>query len=75
MLNPLTLTVENIQGNIINAKSADGKTWSLPMETVHGTPKPGQEIRLIGVTVGAEDIGTSAFAQTLLQEILGGKTA
>lgn len=75
MLNPLTLTVETIQGNIIQAKSADGKSWSLPSDSIHGTPKPGQEIRLIGVTVGAEDIGTSAFAHSLLQEILGGKTS
>ena len=75
MLQPLSLTVQNIEGTMIHAKSADGKIWILPTQSVHGTPKVGQEIRLIGVAVGAEDAGQTAFAQTLLQEILEGSSA
>lgn len=44
---------------------------TLSKDAIAGTPKVGSEVRLIGVTVGAEDAGRTELAKTLLNELVG----
>jgi len=70
MLNPLSLTVIELKDGTVRAKTADGKIIELPKDALYGSPKAGQTIRLIGVAAGSEDLGQTAFAQRLLNELL-----
>lgn len=73
-MSPLTLTVNTITGATVTAASSDGRVFTLPLECVYGTPKPGQELRLIAAAPGSEDLGRTAFAHALLTELLGPTT-
>ncbi|MDO8617332.1 MAG: hypothetical protein Q7N87_00325 [Candidatus Uhrbacteria bacterium] len=70
MLQPLILTVQQINSTMIIAQTSNGERWQFPIGAVHGTPQVGQELKVIAVAVGAEDAGENAFAKTLLNEIL-----
>jgi hypothetical protein len=72
MLNPMRLTVQTIKSDLAIAKTADGQIWEIPLTAIHGSVKIGQELRFIGVGVGSENSGQTAFAQSLLNELLGG---
>ena len=69
-MQPLTLIVQEVNQTVVTAKTPDGQVWRFPLTAVHGTPKIGQELTLVALAVGAEDAGQSAFAKTLLNEIL-----
>ncbi len=71
MAKPLSLTVTEVTDTFILATTSDGQRLRLPKEAVHGTPKPGQDLRLLAVAIGAEDAGKTDFARSLLNELLG----
>ena len=71
MLQPLSLTIQDIQADFLTVRTPDGQTWQLPTNAIHGTPKAGQELRMIAVAPFAEDAGKQAFAHSLLNELLG----
>ncbi|MBM3204845.1 hypothetical protein FJZ48_02595 [Candidatus Uhrbacteria bacterium] len=71
MLNPVRLTIQSIKPDSVVAKTSDGQLWTIPLHAIHGSVKVGQELRCIGVGVGSEDAGQTAFAQSLLNELLG----
>lgn len=71
MLHPLSVRVQDIQGDILTVQTSDGQTWHLPIQAVHGTVNIGHELRLIAVAPQAEDAGKQAFAHALLNELLG----
>ncbi len=75
MLKPLTLIVQEMTETTVTLKTPDGHDWHLPLQAIHGSPKIGQEVQLIGVAMGALDAGESAFAKTLLNEILNSSSA
>lgn len=56
---------------MVTVVTTDGQTWNIPTKSIHGTAKTGQELRLIAVAPFAEDAGKQAFAQSLLNELLG----
>ncbi len=70
MLKPLTLIVQEMTETTVTVQTPDGQHWCLPLESVHGSPKIGEDVRLIGVAMGALDAGESAIGKTLLNEIL-----
>ena len=73
---PLLRTLTAGEHRVIwNGQTHDGQHWRLPLQAIQGTPKIGQEVRLVGVATGAEDAGQSAFAKALLNEILNSSSS
>lgn len=70
-MQPLSLTVQEIKDQTVIAKSAQGRVFEIPKETIFGTPTIGKELRLVGIASDQEHLGQTAFAQTLLNELLG----
>ncbi len=49
----------------------DGQKIRVPVSSIEGTPKDGQEIAVIFAALGTEDAGRQKLAQHLLNELLG----
>lgn len=71
MIHPLSLTVASVTDTTVTATSPDRQMFQLAREAVYGTPAVGQELKVIAVAVGSEDAGETAFARTLLNQLLG----
>lgn len=71
MLQPLSVKIQEIQNDLLTVQTPDGQTWKIPLQAVSGTAKTGQELRIIAVSPLAEDAGKQAFAQALLNELIG----
>ena len=71
MTQPLRLTVRSVEGERLTAETERGEAWTLPLSAVHGTPRPGMELRVIAAAAGSEDAGKTELARSILNELLG----
>lgn len=67
---PYSVHLEQTSEKTITVRTPDGQTWTVPIDAVYGKPKAGQELRVMIVSPGAEDIGQTAFATAVLNELL-----
>ncbi len=67
------MTVTDQNDSSVTGKTADGQTLRLPLTAVDGTPKIGQELKLIAVLPGSEDAGKTELARSLLNALLEAK--
>ncbi len=71
MLNPWALTTQEVREQTVVARSADGQTVEIPKQAIFGTPKVGQELRCVATAPGNEEAAEAAFAQRIVNELLG----
>ena len=70
MKQPLACTVLALEDQLVRLRTPDGQTLSLPLSCIHGTVTPDGTVRLMGVVPEGGRVDESAFAKTLLNELL-----
>lgn len=70
MKQALVCSVVAIEDQIVRLRTPDGQTVSLPLSCLHGTPTPSGTVRLMGVIPEGGHVDDSAFAKTILNELL-----
>ncbi len=67
---PFTGKVSEILLQEVRLLDANGRSWTFPLAAFEATPRVGDEITLLAVPRGGEAAGKSAFAASLLNELL-----
>jgi hypothetical protein len=70
MKQPLLCSVVAIEDQAVRLRTPDGQTLTLPLTSIHGTPIPSGTVRLMGVIPEGGRVDDSAFAKTILNELL-----
>lgn len=70
MTQTLTCSVVRVEDQTVHLQTPDGQSLTLPLSAVHGTPLSNGTIRLLGVVVEGGQVDDSAFAKTILNELL-----
>lgn len=70
MKQSLTCSVVRVEEQLVQLRTPDGQTISLPLSCIHGTPLADGTIRLMGAVVEGGRVDDSAFAKTILNELL-----
>jgi hypothetical protein len=73
MKQSLTCSVIRVEEQVVHLRTADGQTISLPLSCIHGTPSLEGTVCLIGVVPEGGRVDDSAFAKTILNELLSPK--
>lgn len=64
--------VVKIEGDKVVLGLADGQSLVLPVESVEGECKLGQDVAIVAASLGSEDAGRQRMAQHILNELLKG---
>jgi hypothetical protein len=64
--------ITEIRNEEFEVRFEDGQILVLPLGSLEGEPKPGQELVLAAAALGGEDAGHGRLARHLLNELLKG---
>lgn len=66
----LKATIDAIDADIVTIRTMDGQTIKTSIDAIHGTPKIGNEIRILFSTGMADQAETQDLARALLNELI-----
>lgn len=70
MKQPLICSVEAVEEQVVQLRTPDGQSLTLPLSSVHGTPVLGGTLRLMGVVLEGGRVEDSLFSKDILNELL-----
>lgn len=69
----LKAKIGKIDGDRAFIALTDGQQFTIPLESIHGTPKSDSDLRILISTGSADQPETQDLARSILNELIGAK--